>query len=457
MSMGRRKRRQETLFVATSELARSAGHPFYRKLNELLAEAEFDRWIEGRCEPYYESSDQPGRESIPPGTYFRMLLVGYFEGIESQRGIAWRCGDSRSLAEFLNYGPQEATPDHSTLSYTRKRLPPEVFDEVFQFVLRIADEKRLFSGKTVGVDSTTLEANAAMKSILRRDTGEDWKQYVVRLMKEEGRIDAQHEPTDEEIRRYDKGRKNKKVSNEEWASPVDPDAKITQLKDGRTHLAYKAEHVVDLESDLILAAEIRPADQGDAQTLVDSVLKAQENLQQAEIETEIEEVAADKGYHSAGTIELCDALGLRTYIPEPKHAHDRVWADKATELQRAVYENRRRMKRAKGKRLGRLRSERVERSFAHVCDSGGMRHSWLRGLVDVTKRYLIAAAGHNLGRILRRLFGVGKPKSLQGLRALAALVQLVATTLGITTASVDDRFIVSLSRLAIPYPRATTS
>lgn len=456
MSMGRRKRRQETLFVATADLARSAGHPFYRKLNELLAEAEFDRWVEGRCEPYYESSDQPGRESIPPGTFFRMLLVGYFEGIDSQRGIAWRCGDSLSLREFLNYAPQEATPDHSTLSYTRKRLPPEVFDEMFQFVLKIADEKRLLSGKTVGVDSTTLEANAAMKSILRRDTGEDWKQYVVRLMKEEGKIDQQDEPTDEEIRRFDKGRKNKKVSNDEWASPVDPEARITQLKDGRTHLAYKAEHVVDLESDLILAAEIRPADHGDAQTLCDSVLKAQENLRQAEVETEIAEAAADKGYHSAGTLELCDALGLRTYIPEPKHAHDRTWTDKTPELQRAVYENRRRMKRAKGKRLGRLRSERVERSFAHVCDSGGMRRSWLRGLVDVTKRYLIAAAAHNLGRILRRLFGVGKPKSLQGLRALAALTQLVATTLRITTATAYDRFIVSLSYFAIPYPHAKT-
>lgn len=213
MSMGRRKRRQETLFVATANLARSAGHPFYRKLNELLAEAEFDRWIEGRCEPYYEAADQPGRVSIPPGTFFRMLLVGYFEGIDSQRGITWRCGDSRSLAEFLGYGPYEATPDHSTLSLTRKRLPPEVFDEVFQFVLKIADEKRLLGGKTVGVDSTTLEANAAMKSIFRRDTGEDWKQYVVRLMKEEGKIDEQDEPTDEETRRFDKKRKGKKVSN----------------------------------------------------------------------------------------------------------------------------------------------------------------------------------------------------------------------------------------------------
>ena len=457
MAMGRRKRRQESLFVATAELARSPGHPFYRKLNELLAEAEFDRWIEGRCEPYYEAAEKPGRESIPPGTYFRMLLVGYFEGIESSgaspggAATACSCGSSWTTAQH------EATPDHSTLSITRKRLPPEVFDEVFQFVLKIAAEKKLLSGKTVGVDSTTLEANAAMKSIVRRDTGEDWKEYVTRLMQEEGIVEEQHEPTDEEIRRFDKKRKNKKVSNDEWVSPADPEARITKMKDGRTHLAYKAEHVVDLESDLILAAEIRPADHADPQTLGDSVLKAQENLQGAEIETEIEEVAADKGYHSAETIELCDSLGLRTYIPEPKRQHDRTWTDKSPELQRAVYENRRRMRRAKGKRLGRLRSERVERSFAHVCDTGGMRRSWLRGLVDVTKRYLIAAAAHNLGRILRRLFGVGKPKTLQGLRALAALTQLIATTIRITTANAHDRFIAPLNRFAVPHSRATTS
>jgi transposase len=432
MAMGKLKRRQQSLFLSAEDWARSPGHPFYRKLNELLAEAGFDRWIENRCERYYEQEEERGRPSIPPGVYFRMLLIGYFEGIDSQRGIAWRCADSRSLAEFLGYGPADATPDHSTLTNTRKRLPSEVFEEAFQFVLKLAAEKKLVGGKTVGVDSTTLEANAAMKSIVRRDTGEDWKQYVTRLMREEGVIDQKQEPTDEEIRRYDKGRKDKKVSNDEWVSPTDPEARITQLKDGRTHLAYKAEHVVELHSELILAAEIRPADHGDSQTFVDSVLKAQENLQGAKIETEIEEAAADKGYHSAETIELSDALGLRTYIAEPKRKHERVWTDKPAELKRAVYENRRRMKRAKGKRLGRLRSERVERSFAHVCDSGGMRRSWLKGLVDVTKRYLIAAAAHNLGRILRKLFGIGKPKTLQGgyadelFRALTRLVRNVA-------------------------------
>jgi transposase len=437
MAMGRRKPRQESLFVSTADLARSPGHPFYRRLYGLLAAAEFDRWLERRCQAYYAQAEPRGRPSIPPGVYFRMLLVGYFEGIGSQRGIAWRCADSLSLHEFLGYGPQEATPDHSTLTNTRRRLPSEVFGEVFQFVLKIAAEQQLLGGKTVGVDSTTLEADAAMRSILRRDTGEDWRQYVTRLMREEGVIEAQHEPSDDELRRYDKGRKHKRVSNEDWVSATDPEARITQLKDGRTHLAYQAEHVVDLDSELILAAEIRPADQGDARTLVDRVLEAQEHLQAAQSDVEIEEVAADKGYHAAQTLELADALGLRTYLPEPKLPHRRVWTDKPADLQRAVYENRRRMRRAKGKRLGRLRSERVERSFAHVCDAGGMRRSWLRGLVDVTKRYLIAVAAHNLGRILRKLCGIGKPKTLQGAAALLWLAQLLVAPVWIALRTLD--------------------
>ncbi len=407
MAMGKRKPRQQALFVATEQLARAPGHPFYQRLNGLLAEAQFDHWIEARCQPYYADPREPGRLSIPPGVFFRMLLVGYFEGLDSQRAIAWRCTDSLSLHEFLGYAPQDSTPDHSTLSKTRARLPLETFDEVFQFVLAIAEAKELLSGKSVGVDSTTLEANAAMKSIVRRDSGEDWREYVTRLMREEGLIDAEQEPSADELGRFDQARKNKQVSNDEWQSPSDPDARITQLKDGRTHLAYKAEHVVDLESELILAAEIHPADTGDAQTLVDSVLGAQQNLQVAGSNVEIEKAAADKGYHAAQTIELADALNVRTYIPEPRLKHRRRWTDKPAELQRAVYANRVRMRRAKGKGLGRLRSERVERSFAHVCDAGGMRRSWLRGLAEVTKRYVLAVAAHNLGRILRKLFGIG--------------------------------------------------
>jgi transposase len=415
MAMGRRKtERQDALFITADNLPRSQGHPFYQALNRLLADAGFDRWIEARCEPFYEQVETRGQRSIPPGTYFRMLLVGYFEGIDSQRGIAWRCADSLSLRQFLGLALEENSPDHSTLSITRRRLPAEVFAEVFQFVLKIAAEKKLLSGKTVGVDSTTLEADAAMKSIVRRDTGENWKAYVSRLMREEGAVSQDDEPTDEEARRFDRNRKDKKVSNDEWFSPTDPDAKITKMKDGTTHLAYKAEHVVDLDSDLILAAEIRPTTHRDTQTLADSVLKAEENLQAIGAETSIEEVVADKGYHAAVALELCDSLDLRTYIPEPKRKSEWDWTDRTPEQQRAVHGNRRRVKRAKGKQLQKRRSELCERSFAHVCETGGMRRTWLRGLVDVTKRYLIATAAHNLGRVLWKLLGVGKPRGMQG-------------------------------------------
>jgi IS5 family transposase len=429
MGMGKRKPVQETLFITRDALPRSAGHPFYVKLNELLEQAGFDRWIEKRCTQYYTQEEKRGQPSIPPGVYFRMLLVGYFEGIDSQRGIAWRCADSLSLRQFLGVALGYQTPDHSTLTNTRQRLPQEVFEEVFQFVLRLAVAKELLAGKTVGVDSTMLEANAAMKSIVRRDTLEDWKEYVIRLMHQEGVIDAAHEPSDEEVRRYDKTRKNKKVSNEEWASPTDPDSRIAQMKDGRTHLAYKAEHVVDLQSDLVLAAEVVPADQGDTQTMTDSVMQAQLNLQQAGSHQQIEEVAADKGYHGAGTLELCNALELRTYIPERQSKFKARWTDKPPEFQRAVYGNRRRVRRAKGRGLQRRRSEVCERTFAHICDSGGMRRTWLRKLENVSKRYVIAAAAHNLGRMLRKMFGIGKPRALQGHGGLAALAQLIMTWL----------------------------
>src|SRR4051812_32230922 len=223
MAMGKRRREaQESLFIAAAPLPKSAGHPFYERLNQLLAEAGLDPWIEIRCREYDAADGSAGRPSIPPGLYFRMLLVGYFEGIDSQRGIAWRCADSLGLRRFLGLSLEEASPDHSTLTNTRKRLRAEVFEEVFQFLLSIAALKGLLAGKAVGVDSTTLEANAAMKSIVRKDTGEDWRAYVVRLMREEGLVEPGREPTDEEVRRYDRGRKDKRVSNEEWQSSTEP-------------------------------------------------------------------------------------------------------------------------------------------------------------------------------------------------------------------------------------------
>jgi transposase len=407
MSMGRRQAEyQPDLWVPTADLPQSPGHVFYEKLNHLLAEAGFDCYVEDLCRPHYAHG--LGRESIPPGTYFRMLFVGYFEALDSQRAIAWRCSDSLSLRAFLGTPLHEATPDHSSLTRIRQRLPLDVHERVFIRVLQIAQDKKLLRGKTVAVDATTLEANAAMKSIVRKDTGEDWKEYLKRLMAQEGA----EEPTDEEIRRFDKNRK-KKVSNKEWESPADGDSRIAKMKDGTTHLAYKAEHTVDLDSEFVLAAAVHTADRSDPATLVDSVLQAQVNLVLAGSEQEIEEAVADKGYHKAETLAECARCNTRTYIPEPK-GRGYNWEDKPEAWRKATAANRRRVQGARSKRLQKKRSELVERSFAHVCETGGGRRTWLRGLANVTKRYVVQVAARNLGLLMRKLFGIGKPRTLQG-------------------------------------------
>lgn len=414
MAMGKREaEQQQDLFVTPDKLPRSPGHVFYRKLNRLLAEGGFDRWIEALCEPHY--CQGKGRPSVPPGVYFRMLLVGYFEGINSQRGIAWRCSDSLSLREFLGIPLGEDSPDHSSLSYIRQRLPLEVHEAMFVWVLALLQQKKLLKGKTVGVDSTTLEADAAMKSIVRKDTGEDWKAYLTRLMKEEGLIDEDDDPpSDEELRKFDKSRKDKKVSNDQWVSETDADARIAKMKDGTTHLAYKAEHILDLETEAILAAEIYYADQADTQTLEDSLHLAQTHLVEAGSDQLIEDAVADKGYHANQTLtELQEHTTYRSYIPEPELKHQRVWTDKPPQQKAAVYANRRRTRGERGKKLQRLRSERLERSFAHVCETGGARRSWLLGIENVRKRYLISAAAHNLGLLMRSLFQMGTPRGLQ--------------------------------------------
>ncbi len=406
MAVGKSASREQMEWVMTCDLPKSPGHPFYRKLNELLRESGFDRYCEDLCAPYY--ADKMGRPSIPPEVYFRMMLVGYFEGIDSQRGIAWRCSDSLAVREFLGLKARQASPDHSSLTVIRKRLPVEVHEAIFAKVLAMAQEKGLWNSGTAAVDSTTLEANAAMKSIVRKDTGEDWKQYVGRLAQEAGLENL----TDEELRKFDKKRKGKKASNNDWQSPSDPDARITKMKNGDTHLAYKAEHAVDLKTEMVVAAQIYPADQADSETLIETLYAAQENLLEAESEQIIEETVADKGYHAADTVAGCAEAQVRTYIVEPKRKRQR-WTDKPEGQQQAVYANRRRCRGARGRQLQRLRSERVERTFAHICETGGARRSWIRGLLEVTKRYLIQVAGHNLGVLMRKLFGIGTPRSLQ--------------------------------------------
>jgi transposase len=428
MGMGRRTGdRQAEFWVATESLPDVPRHIFYDKLNNILAEGDFDDFVEELCEEYYAKN--VGRRGIPPGVYFRMLFVGYFEGIDSQRGIAWRCADSRSLAKFLGYGLKEATPDHSSLTRIRDRLPLDIHEQVFAFVLALADDHKLLSNKTVAVDSTFLEANAAMKSIVRRETGEDWKAYVKRLAAAEGiEID-----NDEDLRKYDKNRQNKRVSNEEWESETDGDSRIAKMKDGRTHLAYKAEHTIDLESEFILDASVYHANEADSATLLTSITSAQENLEEANIYRDIEEVVADKGYHKNATLVACrdwNGLGLRTYIPEPNSPYERRWDDKPWGYQAAVYANRRRVKGNRSKRLQKKRSEFVERSFAHVCETGGARRTWLRGVEKINKRYKVHVAARNLGLLMRKVFGIGKPRCGQGIFVFVYIRQLATVAFG---------------------------
>lgn len=430
MALGRREAVQEAMWVAATDLPRSPGHVFYAKLNALLAEAEFDRRVEALCEPYY--ADDVGRPGIPPGVYFRMLFVGFFEGLGSQRAIAWRCADSLSIREFLGVPIGKDAPDHSSMTYIRRRLPFEVFVQGFQLVLDIAREKGLLKGKTLAVDSTMLEANAAMRSMVHRVSQKTWRQYLQMLAKEAG-ID---QPTDEDGRRMDRKRKGKKVSNADWASPTDPDSRIARMKDGTTHFAYKAEHAVDVESDLIVAAEIHQADDPDTATVLVTATAARENLQAVHSPHTGEELLGDKGYHKAETLDLlAHTLGMRPYIPEPKLAHHRVWTDKPPAHRVAVYGNRRRVRGARGRRLSRLRSEYAERSIAHVCETGATRRLSLRGTENVAKWYVMRVAARNLAVIMRALFRIGTPRGLQGLaaRLLTRIWRLVATLLSLSS------------------------
>jgi transposase len=424
MALGRRKQNvQQELMVPTSALPRSPGHPFYVALNRLLAEAKFDAYVESLCEPLY---GEGGRPSIPPGVFFRMLFVGYFEGIDSQRGIAWRCSDSLSLRSFLGLAPTQTTPDHSSLTLIRQRLPKDLIEQVFAFVLQLAFEKKQLKGRAIGIDATTLEANAAMKTIVRRDGGASWKGYLTKLAKEAGI----EEPTDDQLRQFDRTRKGKKTSNDDWQSPSDPDARITKMKDGTTGLAYKAEHAVDLDTEIIVAADVKPADAADGETVKDTVVDAQGNLNDAtKQECRIVEVVADKGYHKTETLAWLDEREIRTYIPPRRDKRRRRWDDKPDGWREVVYQNRRRVLRDKGKQLQRRRAEVVERSFAHVCATGGSRRTWIRGLIEVSKRYLVSVMAHNLGVILRALIGVGKPREWASKRALLATLDRLWSTI----------------------------
>jgi transposase len=417
--MGKRKGEQQgSLWIPTSELSESPGHPFYKRLNEILKENGFEEFVEEKCRRYY--AERMGRPSLPPGVYFRMLLVGYFEGIDSERGIAWRCADSLSLREFLGYELTEKLSDHSTVSRTRRLFDLETHQEVFDWILGVLREAGLVKGKTIGVDATTLEANAALRSIVRRDTGETYEEFLVRLAKASG-IET---PTREDLAKLDRKRK-RKGSNDDWEHPHDSGSAITKMKDGRTHLAHKAEHAVDMDTGAVLNVAVSGAEEGDTDSLPWTVIETTERLervvpeQEASQESEpIRELVADKGYHSNDSLVDLVERGIRSYVSEPNRGK-RNWKKKGRERD-TVYANRRRIRGERGKRLLRKRGELLERAFAHYLDRGGMRRVHLRGRMNILKRLLIQVCAFNLGLMMRVQIGTGTPK---GFRALSNAVQ----------------------------------
>ena len=406
MALGRQGERQTELMVGWAELPRSPGHAFYDRLQAVLLEAGFDGFAEGQCAPYYAA--KRGRPSIPPGRYFRMHLVGYFEGIDSERGLEWRCADSLSLREFLRLGTTEPAPDHSWLSKTRARLPLEVHEAVFAWVLQRLAEHGLIRGDRIGIDASTMEANAALRAIVRRETGEGYREMLKRLAEESGIAT----PTAEDLIRLDRKRKGKRLSNAEWTSPADPEARIAKLKDGRTHLAYKPEHAVDLDTGAIVAAEIHAADRGDAATMPETLEAAEANLASVEAAptpADPSELVADKGYHSRDGLKDLEDGPWKSRIAEKKVAGVSRWRGD-DEARRAVYNNRARLRSGVAREAFKLRAELVERSFALTLDRGGMRRAWLRGRENLQKRYLVHVAGYNLGLVMRLLVGAGTPR-----------------------------------------------
>jgi len=418
MGMGRKKDRekQQDLWVSASEIVTTPGHVFYERLNVVLNAEKFDQRVEAICRKYYKSSS--GRPSLTPGTYFRMLLLGYFEGIDSERGIAWRAADSLSYRKFLGYDLSEQTPDHTTVSRTRRLYSVETYRAVMQWVLKILRKHGLADGQSVCIDATTLAANAAMKSLVRRDTGLSYDDYLRQLAAAEGI----ENPTKEQLVRLDRKRK-KKTSNDDWTNPNDPSARITKMKDGRTKLAYKAEHAVDLASGALLAVTVQPADRGDTTSYTETLDAAQREAQKSH-PMGIEEVVMDKGYHSGAVMVDLATREIRSYVPEPERGQ-RHWSGKAEE-QQCVYANRQRVRADRSKRLQKLRGELCERSFAHCYETGAMRRMYVRGTDNVRKRVLVQAAAFNIGLLLRKLGGWGKPRQAQGrLSCIQALLSAI--------------------------------
>jgi len=397
---------QPELFIPAAQLVQPATASYYIKLERTLNSFQFAEQARQICAPAYSDGSR-GRPPVDPAVYFKMLMIGFFENIASERGIAERCSDSISIRFFLGYGLTESTPDHSTLSVIRDRLGEDAYQQVFVLILAALQQHGLIKGKNVGIDASVIEANAALKSLVNRDTQEAYWDYVRRLAGENG-----VNPKDPEaVRQFDRKRP-KKMSNDDWENPHDPDAKIGPTKAGAIDMIYKPEHTVDLDTGAILHAEVRLGHEADQKDLAVHVLQAQVNINLAQGQPAdsltIRSATADKGYHAAGEMGRLHQEGIRTVISDPvkNRKLDKLSVDEA----KAVSKARRSARSESGKKLLKQRGQHLERSFAHVLDAGGARRTTLRGAENLNKRHKVSAAIYNLSQLMRVICGVGTPK-----------------------------------------------
>ncbi len=439
---------QPEFWIEARRLPKATAGTFYRKLDATLESIGFTTGVRAICQPAYADASKGGRPGIDPAVYFKMLMIGFFENLPSERSIASRCADSLSLRAFLGYGLEEETPDHSSLSVIRTRLGAEIFQAALELVLRALHEHGLLKGSHLGIDSSVIEANASLRELVRRNTEEQYWNYVRRLAAEAG-ID----PDDTKaVRRFDKKRPDRGTSNTEWVNPHDPDAKVGVTKQGACDMIYKPEHVTDLESGAIVAATVRPGNAGDTQGLAERVLAAGSTLArtckdplQAKV---LQSLTADEGYFSVEEICCLQGEKIRTIVGDPQAAKRRKDKQDGT-VKQVLMKARRAVKSASGKALLKKRGEHVERSFAHVLDQGGLRRTTLRGEGNLTKRHLAAVLAYDLSLLMRHLTGLGTPKqwlaaatmvlwrlmeAMAGLRPILATVASHRLTATATTA-----------------------
>jgi transposase len=422
----KKKAAQPEFWIAADQVVGAAGSGFYAKLEETLESFGFAAKVRAMCASAYNQSGI-GRPGIDPVVYLKMIMVGFFEDLPSERAIAARCADSMSIRAFLKYELHEKTPEHSSFTVIRQRLGLEVYEQIFGLTLQALREHGLLRGKNLGIDSSVIEANASLRALVHRNTEEQYWDYVKRLAAEQG-IDPDDAAA---VRKFDRNRPGK-GSNQEWVNPHDPDAKIGRTKDGATDMIYKPEAVVDLDTGAIVQAQVLPGDAADHQHLAGRVLEAQENLNRAEekpLDTlTVQSITSDKGYYAVSELQTLQGEGIRTVISDP--ISNRRLYKLELEEQRAVRAARRSVKSKSGKALLRRRGMHIERSFAHILDCGGMRRATLRGWENLNKRYKLAAAFYNLSQLMRKLVGFGTPKQLAAhgrflFRCLISFLELV--------------------------------